>query len=210
VSDNTSPGFNGGGILNDGHLTMTDSTVSGNSGFAGAGIFNRGQAVVANSAFSNNADSGIWSGGEGVLTLMSSTVSDNLKCGLALASIASKMVFGSVVDGYCCCDGGGRPCGTVSAGYNVQTRGSYAGWGDCSFDQPTDQVNVSADDLKLGPLQDNGGPTETHALGEGSVAIDVIPEAECVDADGEPLTADQRGFPRDSLCDIGAFEVQPF
>jgi hypothetical protein len=23
------------------------------------------------------------------------------------------------------------------------------------------------------------------------------------------LTADQRGFPRDSLCDVGAFEVQP-
>ena len=43
----------------------------------------------------------------------------------------------------------------------------------------------------------------------GSVAIDRIPEDRCVDADGEPLTADQRGFPRDSMCDVGAFEVQP-
>jgi hypothetical protein len=63
----------------------------------------------------------------------------------------------------------------------------------------------------LGPLQDNGGPTMTHALGAGSVAIDVIPGAECLDAEGEPLTTDQRGEPRPggSTCDVGAFEVQP-
>ena len=58
-------------------------------------------------------------------------------------------------------------------------------------------------------LQDNGGATETHALFEGSVAIDVIPAEDCLDAYGEPLTTDQRGFPRDSMCDVGAFEVQP-
>ena len=52
----------------------------------------------------------------------------------------------------------------------------------------------------------------THALLTEpgmSVAIDQIPEAECLDADGAPLTTDQRGFPRDSMCDVGAFEVQP-
>jgi len=54
-------------------------------------------------------------------------------------------------------------------------------------------------------------PTETNALLPGSVAIDVIPEAACVDADGEPLTTDQRGEPRPeaggSMCDVGAFEL---
>jgi len=63
--------------------------------------------------------------------------------------------------------------------------------------------------VKLGPLQDDGGPTETHALGAGSVALDVIPEAECVDTEGAQLTTDQRGEPRGSMCDVGAFEVQP-
>ena len=67
--------------------------------------------------------------------------------------------------------------------------------------------------LKLGPLQDNEGPTQTHALLPGSFAIDVIPEEECVDANGEPLTTDQRGQPRPetggTICDVGAFEVQP-
>jgi hypothetical protein len=32
---------------------------------------------------------------------------------------------------------------------------------------------------------------------------------DCVDAEGEPLTTDQRGERRDSMCDVGAFEVQP-
>ena len=49
----------------------------------------------------------------------------------------------------------------------------------------------------------------THALAEGSVAIDVIPAADCVDTVGAPLTTDQRGFLRDAMCDVGAFEVQP-
>ena len=40
-------------------------------------------------------------------------------------------------------------------------------------------------------------------LGEGSVAIDAIPGDAC------DVTEDQRGFPRDSMCDVGAFEVQP-
>jgi hypothetical protein len=50
----------------------------------------------------------------------------------------------------------------------------------------------------------------------GSVAIDWIPEAMCLDADGEPLMTDQRGLPRpvailgpEPKCDVGAFEVQP-
>jgi hypothetical protein len=49
----------------------------------------------------------------------------------------------------------------------------------CGFDDPTDQVNVTVEPLALGPLQDNGGPTMTHALGADGVAIHVIQEAEC-------------------------------
>ena len=57
----------------------------------------------------------------------------------------------------------------------------------------------------LGPLQDNGGPTQTHALLEGSPAID-----SGSNIDG--LASDQRGggFLRSSgtATDIGAFELQ--
>jgi len=55
------------------------------------------------------------------------------------------------------------------------------------------------------------GRTETHALLPGSVAVDRIPEAMCMDADGLPLTTDERSEPRPggAMCDVSAFEVQP-
>ncbi len=61
--------------------------------------------------------------------------------------------------------------------------------------------------VALGPLQDNGGPTQTLALLPGSTAISAG-AAPCLDAGGATLTADARGLPRSSPCDIGAFEGQ--
>jgi len=97
----------------------------------------------------------------------------------------------SVVDGDCLLD-------IVSNGYNVESPGDT-----CNFGQPTDQVNVTAEQLNLGPLQDNGGPTMTHAPLAGSVAIDRIPEGDCA------VDADQRyvSRPRGDGCEVGAVEV---
>jgi hypothetical protein len=66
---------------------------------------------------------------------------------------------------------------------------------------------VSTADPRLGPLQDNGGPTWTHALFNGSPAID--------SGDNTALPAtDQRGYPRvadgngngPAIVDLGAVE----
>ncbi len=67
---------------------------------------------------------------------------------------------------------------------------------------------ASSLDARLGWLQDNGGPTRTHALLVGSPALDA---GVCLDVDGNPLLTDQRGLPRPqgAACDIGAFENQP-
>jgi hypothetical protein len=85
-----------------------------------------------------------------------------------------------------------------SLGYNLigNTQGGSG------FD-PTDLLNV---DPLLGPLQDNGGPTQTMALLAGSPAID----AGNPNFTGPPFT-DQRGFARvyNGRIDIGAFEYQP-
>jgi hypothetical protein len=56
----------------------------------------------------------------------------------------------------------------------------------------------------LGPLQDNGGPTQTHALLAGSPALNAGNNAYAT-------ATDQRGFARivGGTIDIGAFEVQP-
>jgi CSLREA domain-containing protein len=63
---------------------------------------------------------------------------------------------------------------------------------------------VSTADPLLGALSDNGGPTKTMALGDGSPARDVVPST------GAGCTpTDQRGTtrPQGSACDAGAFEV---
>lgn len=68
-----------------------------------------------------------------------------------------------------------------------------------------DESTSFAADPLLGPLQDNGGSTHTHAPLEGSPAIDAIPlEVECT------VTEDQRGVarPQGEGCDIGAYEVE--
>jgi CSLREA domain-containing protein len=57
----------------------------------------------------------------------------------------------------------------------------------------------------LGDLANNGGPTQTIALLPGSNAIDAN-SGYCVDQNGQPLLTDQRGYPRSTPCDVGAFE----
>jgi CSLREA domain-containing protein len=71
--------------------------------------------------------------------------------------------------------------------------------------------NITGQDPLLGPLQFNGGATQTMALLPGSPAIDAGPNPYCTDATGAPLTTDQRGWPRPASphCDIGAFEYYP-
>jgi hypothetical protein len=76
---------------------------------------------------------------------------------------------------------------------------------DCSM-RGTSATDVIGADPMLGPLAANGGPTRTHALLAGSPAIDTgIPVV------GSGFFAcrpqDQRGFPRNGPCDIGAYEA---
>ena len=68
-------------------------------------------------------------------------------------------------------------------------------------------------DPLLGPLQNNGVPTQTMALLHGSPAIDGGNPAACTDGLGNLLKTDQRGMPRPDQedtdgCDMGAFENQ--
>ncbi len=101
----------------------------------------------------------------------------------------------------------------ISLGHNLFGAGTGCP-ADGSTDQVVDPATVFTD--VLGPLQDNGGPTETHNLLFGGPAVDTG-ETVCTDANGVPLTTDQRGLPRpvdgnsDSIvnCDIGAVEFQP-
>ena len=88
----------------------------------------------------------------------------------------------------------------TSQGYNLES-GT-----DCGFTGTGDLQNATAN---LDSLQDNGGPTWTHALlSPGSQAIDHIPYE--TNGCGTTYTTDQRGYCRPFLsgssCDIGAYE----
>ena len=58
----------------------------------------------------------------------------------------------------------------------------------CRLIHPTDQFGVSPAALNLGPIQDNGGATLTHALLAGSVAVDAGNGAQCPAADQRDLS----------------------
>ena len=184
----------GAGIVNvAGTTTLTDCTVARNLG----GIWNSGTLTATNCTVSQNV--GVFDQSYGgifnnaTLTLTNSTVSGNFGFGGLpndIVNIGTLAIANTLVDGECFAD---RETVT-SNGHNIESPGNT-----CGFDQTGDQSGVSADDLKLGLLADNGGQTMTHAPGllpTPSVAIDVIPEAACLDADGAALTTDQRGEPR--------------
>ncbi|MBV8071149.1 MAG: hypothetical protein JO270_14670 [Acidobacteriaceae bacterium] len=193
----------GGGIYNAGLLTITNSTISGNAaighlgGSQGGGIYNRYSLTITNSTISGNGagrGGGIYNSGG--LTINSSTISGNNGGG----------IFGSATWQNSIVANGANNCsGRVSSnGYNLSSDKT------CNFSGPGDLNNI---DPKLGPLQNNGGPTQTQALLSGSPAIDAGNPSGCTDGQGNLLKTDQRGMPRPdhedkSGCDMGAYESQ--
>ncbi|NNF68554.1 MAG: right-handed parallel beta-helix repeat-containing protein, partial [Acidimicrobiia bacterium] len=198
----------GGGFHNDsGITTITGSTFTGNSANTedGGGILNRGGSAdltVTNSTLSGN--SAVRNGGgisiENTTTLLNVTVTANsasnagggIRVQSGTLNAKNTIVAGNTVGGNC-------SNAVFSQGYNLEDTDT------CSFNQTGDQTNATA---LLGPLQDNGGPTETHALLTGSDAIDAGTNT------GAPAT-DQRGVPRPidgdgdatATVDVGAYEV---
>ena len=198
----------GGAIRNnDGaNLTLARSTVSGNisSGFAG-GIYNVGALTLTNSTIGGNAagaDGGGIRNDSGTLTLRNTTVANNTTAGNGGGGIdnaaGTVTLINSIVGGN---NPPGRDCsGTfTSAGHNLDSDGS------CGLAGPGD---ISGGDPRLGPLQDNGGPTLTHALGPGSPATNTGNPGTPGSGGNACEASDQRGIPRPqgTACDIGAYE----
>ena len=186
--------LHGGGIYNLGTLHVADSTFSSNGAEFGGGILNTSALEVTNSTFSGNVSSDAGGGvlNYGIMIVTHSTFSGN------------RMLFGG--------DGAGIfNAGTLTLhntivannnGGNCSNYGSLIdGSGNLSWPDTT-CPGLNSDPM-LGPLQDNGGPIETHALLADSPAIDMALIANC------PAT-DQRGVsrPQGAGCDIGAYEAE--
>lgn len=222
ISGNQSPSAGGGGLYfnaGSGTLLVETTTISGNQASGGGvqifGPTSTGTMTIRNCTISGNIGS-FGSGGisvanfAGTLELVNCTVTGNTggngpftngggigrPSGNATITIQSSIVSGNSHP--VAPDIGST--GTVNV--NFSAIGSAAGFTPSG----TSGNNLPfGTDLKLGPLSNNGGPTQTHALLAGSPAIN---------AGSNPagLTTDQRGtgFPRvfGAAVDIGAFEVQ--
>lgn len=180
VFANNSTGAIGGGIFSAGSATTTvrNSTFSANSAVVGGGVAATGTITVVNATFVANTASdyggGIATNNAGNLTATNLLLSGNLANGAA---------------GDC---GRGGASTITSGGGNLSADASCA-----TFTQASDKRNTPAG-VNL-TLANNGGPTFTHALLEGSAAINAAVAASC------PAT-DQRGAARVGTCDIGAVE----
>ncbi len=123
--------------------------------------------------------------------------------GAAAAPVPSFEIRNSVID-----EGGTEECHApangeplTSLGGNVERDAGAPS--DCAFGQASDALQ-GAD--ALFPLAPNGGLTDTLALTAGSLAIDRVPPASCVNFAGVAVPLDQRGFDRVGDCDSGSYE----
>ncbi len=192
---------NGGGMVNFNSATLTvrASTIAGNQADRTGGIRNLSSRpiLIENSTFSGNTarifGSAFRAGN--AATLINVTVSDNVGTS---DSGALRIQDGHVLTltNSIVANSSGQACSRTLAA-TVHISSSVIEDNTCGITDGVDG-NIIADPL-LGPLQDNGGTTLTHALFAGSSALDSADNAQC------PAT-DQRGVARDVTCDIGAFE----
>jgi uncharacterized repeat protein (TIGR01451 family) len=215
ISGNSAPGGIGGGITwSAGTFTLANSTVSGNTaGTAGGGIITEGgnSVTLINSTISGNT-AGENGGGlfnvNGPCTLTNVTITNNVADsdnngignggGIFNLSPGTIGLLNTIVGGNTDRGGQAPDCsGTItSQGHNlIQSTAGCTITGDTTG-------NILGQDPKLGPLADNGGPTSTQLLLDGSPAIDAGTSI------GAPAT-DQRGItrPQKAGVDIGSVEV---
>ncbi len=225
----------GGGIYINafgGHLTIRSSTINGNNAVAGGGIHVNGisggniptTAYIVNSTISTNAANndggGIYAGGMSVTALYNVSVINNdadhdrdqtggigggvfkeVGTDSRFIVVNSLIANNTVLDAPIFDD-----CNGTLEVYGWNLFGTTSG---CSYAGNGTAARGLVALNSIGPLQDNGGTTPTHALLAGSAAIDsTFPSPGCIDETGAFLGYDQRGAPRPAglRCDVGAYE----
>ncbi len=225
------------GAMTASACTFSNNTTSGYSGDGGAIFSYTGAVTISQCTLSGNTVTGTEAQGgavhvfEAPLTISQSTLTDNhatkssgggvyIYSGTTPLIIQNSIIAGNSDVGIApdmrCLQAGtttvtnslvGRETGTgltATVGAIPDAKGNFVG-GD------TDPLRI---DPKLGPLANNGGPTQTHALLAGGLAIDHGSNAAAVDVtqSGSPaLATDQRGNPvariANTTVDMGTYEL---
>jgi hypothetical protein len=225
--------FAGGGIANEqyGYMTIDDSSLFNNQASRGGAIYNKNEMDIRTSTMANNtanSGGGLQSSGT-ILYISNSTFSGNSltsapgpdEQGSAIIHDSGRLNVGSAtITGNSA--SANRPAVYIQSGFGVGFGNSIIAMnngGDCDFSSTSVMYSIGGDNIDsdgsctgftitddplLGPLADNGGPTQTHELLPGSPAIDT--STLC------PHPTDQRGVtrPQGSDYDIGAFELEVF
>ncbi len=229
ISGNDAVDGNGGGIfIEEFALFLTNSTISGNTAASsGGGIFtvSSGGANGLKGAYNVTITLNTASGDGGGIA------STDFPAPQGLVQFPIR-IFNSIIAANTS-ESNGQDCANgffPTGGYNLIGQIDPSdGCTDFVDGVNNDRVGTTATPInpQLGPLADNGGPTQTHALLVGSVAIDGANPNGCQAADVAAfindgsetfttLTTDQRGEPRPvavldpnvAICDIGAYEFQ--
>ncbi|MBI5566434.1 MAG: DUF11 domain-containing protein [Chloroflexi bacterium] len=193
---------NGGGVYNQAVLTLRNSTLHHNTAHAGGGLHHNGGGSVTliNDTFSANhaLDNGGGVYNKAGVILANVTLAHNAADGAGGAIFNNEassfprntLFFGNTSSEGSCVSS--PLAAQVSQGYNLDDDNT------CSLTAAGDITHTNA---LIGPLQDNGGHTWTHALLAASPAIERGTNAGCP-------AADQRGVtrPYGVNCDIGAYE----
>jgi hypothetical protein len=186
----------GGGIRvgSGAAVAIVNSTISGNFADggptgtgAGGGIHSQGSTTLTHATLHENQAAGLTPLGGGVFSAAG---------GISFRASILSDGFGAP---------GARNCEASSgllltAGFNLEALPGGAAF-ECNF--LTAAGDRFSSDAGTAPLADRGGATETHALLNGSPALDVLPSC-------APTTTDQRGQSRPGAfaCDVGSFERQ--
>lgn len=223
ISGNTASGdgshfADGGGVFGVDGVRLGYSTFSDNQADRGGGVFvstEAFQASITNATVSGNRANGA---GGGVLTMvnidiLNSTITGNravfdfgagLYMGGGNAMLNSSIIAGnSTGDGLNAADIGGHSGATISGSNNLVIAST----------RPLPAGTINAQPM-LGPLQDNGGRSHTHALLPNSPAIDTGGTSDFLHTDQRESDCDIPGVP---ICvqferwvgdavDIGSFE----
>ena len=201
IAGNTAQLGVGGGV--NGSPSLTGATISNNTAAQSGGGINASGGTLTNVTISGNtaggAGGGIHTAGGASISLTNVTLSDNAAAagsGGGVANDGTTTIKNTIIANSTT---GGNCAGAVhltSQGDNLSSDGT------CTLAGPGDQNSTNP---LLGPLANNGGPTQTHALLAGSPAINAVTHNVC-----PPPATDQRGVtrPQGVACDIGAYEAE--
>ncbi|NJO16122.1 MAG: hypothetical protein HC877_10315 [Thioploca sp.] len=201
-SNTTSGTASGGGIYNEGNMTIRNSTISSNatSSNNGGGIYNNGNLTISSSTITNNKalptnnkqGGGISNATSGTVTVKNSIIAGNI------AQVGSQDCRGTI----------------TSAGYNLMGKGCTPLTGtDIDFILPP--TNGIIDNVFYSSTTPSGGVHLLKAT-TSNPTVNAIPNN--VNDCGITLTQDQLGTPRPypspdatpvNNCDIGAYEIAP-